>query len=56
MKIQEVPLGYTFNHGIKGECTVINRTKRTITIIHKFGKTKVSYRSNSDAIFSVADF
>ena len=56
MKIQEVPLGYAFNHGIKGECTVINKTKRTITVKHKFGTTKVSYRSNKDAIFSVADF
>lgn len=55
MKIQDVEIGYKFNHRIKGECTVIDRTKRTITVIHKFGKTKVTYR-NSDAYFSVSDF
>lgn len=55
MKISEVELGFKFNHGIKGECTVIDKTKRTITIRHKLGKTKVTYRS-SDVTFSPSDF
>lgn len=55
MKISEVELGFKFNHGVKGECTVIGKTKRSITISHKFGKTKVTYR-NSDTYFSPADF
>jgi hypothetical protein len=55
MKISEVPIGHKFEHGIKGECTVIDKSKRTITVKHKFGKTKVTYRY-SDATFSPSDF
>ena len=55
MKISEIQLGFKFQHGIKGECTVIDKTKRTITVIHKFGKTKTTYRY-SDATFSPSDF
>jgi len=43
MKQSEVEIGFKFDHGIKGECTVIDRTKRTITIKHRFGKTKTTY-------------
>jgi hypothetical protein len=55
MKQSEVKIGFKFDHGIKGECTVTDRTKRTITIKHKFGKTKTTYR-HFDAIFSPTDF
>lgn len=55
MKIEEVKLGFKFEHGLKGECIVIDKTKRTITVIHKFGKTKVTYNS-SDSYFSCSDF
>jgi len=55
MKISEVEIGHKFDHGIKGECEVINKTKRTITIKHKFGTTKTTYRY-SDAYFSPSDF
>ena len=55
MKIQEVQIGQKINHGVKGEMTVINVTKRTITVAHKFGKTKVTYRS-SDANVYASDF
>lgn len=55
MKIQEVKIGFKFQHGIKGECEVIDKTKRTITIKHKFGTTKTTYRY-SDAYFSPSDF
>lgn len=54
MKINEIEIGYKFQHGIKGECTVIEKTKRTITIKHKFGTTKSTYRSN-DASFRITD-
>ena len=39
MKISEVKIGQKFDHGVKGEMTVIDVTKRTITVVHKFGKT-----------------
>ena len=55
MYIHQVLIGFKFQHGKKGECTVIDKTKRTITVIHKFGKTKVTYRY-SDARFSPSDF
>lgn len=55
MKISEVQIGQKINHRVKGEMTVINVTKRTITAKHKFGKTKVTYRS-SDANVSASDF
>ena len=55
MKLSEVPLGYKFEHGLKGECIVIDKTPRTITIIHKFGKTKVLY-TNGNATFYPSDF
>jgi hypothetical protein len=55
MKISEVQIGQKLNHGVKGEMTVINVTKRTITVSHKFGTTKVTYRS-SDVNVSVSDF
>lgn len=55
MKISEVEIGFKFEHGLKGECTVIDKTKRTITILHSVGKTKVTYK-HSDAYFSPSDF
>lgn len=55
MKQGTIPVGFKFQHGEKGECTVIARTKRTITITHKKGKTKVTYRQ-TDSYFSPSDF
>lgn len=55
MKQSEIPIGFKFEHGEKGECTVTARTKRTITITHKKGKTKVTYRF-TDTYFSPTDF
>lgn len=55
MKQSEVYIGFKFDHGIKGECIVIDRTKRTITIKHKFGKTKTTY-NYVDIEFSPTDF
>lgn len=55
MKISEVEIGFKFQHGEKGECTVTDKTKRTISVKHKFGKTKTTYRY-SDAYFSPSDF
>lgn len=55
MKQSEVEVGFEFDHGIKGKCTVINRTKRTITIKHEHGTTKVTYR-HFDTTFSPTDF
>lgn len=55
MKISEIEVGFKFNHGVKGKCIVIDRTKRTITIIHSFGKTKVTFKRD-DVAFSPSDF
>lgn len=55
MKISEIEVGFKFDHGIKGECTVIDRTKRTITIMHSIGKTKVTF-NRTDVDFSPSDF
>lgn len=55
MYIHQIEIGYKFQHGIKGECVVIDKTKRTITIRHKLGTTKTTYRY-SDARFSPSDF
>lgn len=55
MNQSEVKIGFEFEHGIKGNCRVINRTPKTITIKHNFGTTKVSYRYK-DTIFSPSDF
>lgn len=55
MKISEVQLGHKFESNHKGECEVISKTKRTITVRHKYGTTKVTYRY-SDAYFSPSDF
>ena len=55
MRQSEVEIGFKFDNGIKGECTVIDRTKRPITIKHKFGKTKTTYKY-VDTEFSPIDF
>ena len=55
MKISEIEVGFKFNHGIKGECVVIGKTKRTITIVHSLGKTKVTFKRD-DVDFSPSDF
>ena len=55
MKLLEIEVGFNFEHGIKGKCTVINKTPRTVTIHHELGTTKVTYRS-SDVYFSPSDF
>lgn len=55
MKLEEIEIGFKFNHGIKGECVVIGKTKRTVTVKHKFGTTKVTYRT-SDVNISPSDF
>jgi len=55
MKIQEVEIGFKFKHGEKGECIVVKKTKRTITVKHKFGTTKTTYHY-SDPDFSPSHF
>jgi len=55
MYIHQVEVGFKFQHGEKGECVVIDKTKRTITIKHKFGTTKTTYRY-ADSRFSPTDF
>ena len=55
MKIADLKIGFKFEHGIKGQCVVIATTPRTITIKHKLGTTKTTYRS-SDEFFSPSDF
>ena len=55
MKISEVKEGFKFEHRIKGQCVVIATTPRTITIKHKLGTTKTTYRY-SDETFSPTDF
>ena len=55
MKQSEIEIGFKFEHGTKGECVVIDRTPKTITVKHKFGTTKTSYRYK-DAYFSPSDF
>jgi len=55
MRISDVEIGFKFDHGIKGECIVIDKTKRTITMLHDVGKTKVTYK-HADADFSPSDF
>lgn len=55
MKVQDVPIGYKFQHGLKGEGVIIARTPRTLTAKFPKSTTKVTYRYlNSD--FSPADF
>jgi hypothetical protein len=55
MKISEVPIGYKFNHGLKGEGIIIDKTKRTLTAKFEHCTTKVTYKY-SDLIFSGSDF
>lgn len=55
MKISEVKVGFKFEHGIKGGCVVIEKTPRTITIKHKLGTTKTTFRYKDD-YFSPSDF
>ncbi len=52
--IADVQIGQKFEHGTKGEITCTDKTKRTLTFIHKFGKTKVTYRTY-DAYFYASD-
>lgn len=44
MYIHQVELGFKFQHVDKGECLVIAKSKKTITIKHKFGTTKLTYK------------
>lgn len=55
MKIDKIEIGFKFQHGVKGECIVVDRTKRTITVQHKFGTIKTTYK-HADAYFSPSDF
>jgi hypothetical protein len=52
MKISEVKIGQKFDHRVKGEMTVIDVTKRTVTVVHKFGKTKITYRHSDENVFA----
>lgn len=55
MKISEIKIGFKFEHGIKGVCIVVDKTPRTITIKHRLGITKTTFR-HKDAYFSPSDF
>lgn len=55
MRISEVEVGFKFEHGIKGDCVVIAKTPRTITIKHKLGTTKTTFKYKDD-YFSPSDF
>jgi hypothetical protein len=55
MKISEIEVGFKFEHGTKGECVIILRTPRTITIKHRLGTTKTTFKYKDD-YFSPSDF
>lgn len=55
MKIQEIQIGFKFNHHLKGEGVIIAKTKRTLTAKFDGVTTKVTYRT-SDANFNSFDF
>jgi len=55
MKISELKINDKLQHGVKGEMTVVDVTKRTVTFVHKFGTTKITYRNN-DANVYPSDF
>lgn len=55
MKIQDIPIGYKFNHHLKGQGVIIAKTKRTLTAKFHGVTTKITYR-HSDATFTPFDF
>ena len=48
MKLIDLETGQTFAHPLKGDCTISNVTKRTLEYVHKYGKTKVTFKSSTE--------
>ena len=53
--IQDVKVGETVNHHLRGKGVVSIKTKRTITIVFENSTCKNTYNCN-DAYFYVSDF
>lgn len=53
--IQDIEVGYIFNHPRKGEGVITKKTKRTLEASFRASTVKVTYRYN-DAYFSPSDF